>query len=226
MSERETEGRERGWAVMQAGRQAVRYGRCTQQDYKGPRSAPCAGSADVAGFLIRTLYFLNMRWCKGKLKSTCWHSLMSTTTTWPDTHTHTHTSAEGSVQRQCGSRTQTGKHLSNTDVDAYKHMHALSCPGRWKRWAEPHGFVVSKAHIHTPRSSIPSYTHQGAPFLSSSTLFKALPLVRHLSSHSVMLRLDEFPFTHFYPHSLSLLHFCVLFQLLYSEHMHDSPILK
>lgn len=27
----------------------------------GPRSAPCAGSADVAGLLILTLYFLDMR---------------------------------------------------------------------------------------------------------------------------------------------------------------------
>lgn len=114
-------------------------------------------------------------------------------------------------------------------MDAHKHTNALSCPGWWNRWAEPQGLVVSKAHIHTPHSSTPptpSYTHQGPPFLSSSTLFKALPLVRHLSSHSIMLLLDEFSSTHFYPHSLPLLNFCVLFQLLHSEHMYESPLLK
>lgn len=45
---------------MQAGRQADMAGALSRIK-KGPRSAPRAGWADVAGFLILALYFLDMR---------------------------------------------------------------------------------------------------------------------------------------------------------------------
>lgn len=45
---------------MQTGRQSDMAGALSGIK-KGPRSAPCAGSADVADHLILALYFLGMR---------------------------------------------------------------------------------------------------------------------------------------------------------------------
>lgn len=138
-------------------------------------------------------------------------------------HTHTHTSAEGSVQRQCGHRTQAGKHLrkrSGREPQTWMHTNTrmrFHAPDGGKD-GQSHTGLWSVRHTYTLLTpALPPPRLLQTPFLSSSTLFKALPLVRHLSSHSIMLLLDEFSF----PHSLSLLHFCVLFQLLCSEHMHD-----
>lgn len=137
-----------------------------------------------------------------------------------------HARIEGKVHKQHVCKAHIGKHSgrkARTHTHTHRcmqtrtHAHFSPQTGEWMDGAT--GVVVNNAHMHTLLPlSLPSLplAHSRVPLSSHHRLYSALPpslppssplslfpsTLRHLLSHSIMLLLDVFTFSHF-----NLIHF-------------------